>query len=432
VATDLERYVQDTMVCDTHEHTMTNEALVEEKPDVIREIFQNYVQADFVSACRSPQLVNKFLDLQDQDVGRRFASVADVWEAVRYTGYGEASRWIAREFFDIEEISAEALAAAQEKLPEKWPEDDRRRIFEEVAKIDHAQIDEHKVKYSRPDSADPQYFMYDLSWREFCQCSWEPAAIHEKSGVEVKSLETLREAMGKLFAEYAPTAIGVKTQHAYSRTLLWEKRTDSEAAAALDSYLADPEGCPEETRLCLGDWGWAWGVELSIEHNLPFKMHTGYYAGNNSMITDRIGCGRACPLYREYPKARFVLMHTSYPYQRELVAIAKHHMNVWAEMSWAWSMNPLDCANFVRTFLHGAPISKLLAFGGDCGRPRASAAYAAQMRAGLTKALQAEIDDGYITEEQAMDVARRVMHDNQYEVFDVEGTRANIREYAAK
>ena len=196
--------------------------------------------------------------------------------------------------------------------------------------------------------------------------------------------------------------------------------------------MKDPEGCPEEARLCLGDWSWARGVELCIEHDLPFKMHTGYYAGNNAMITDRIGCGHACPIFQEYPKARFVLMHTSYPYQRELVAIAKHYMNVWAEMSWAWSMNPLDCMNFVRTFVHGAPTGKLLAFGGDCGRPRAAAAYAAQMRKWLTKALQAEVDDGYITEEQAMDIARRVMRDNQYEVFDVEGTRGNILESVSR
>ena len=36
-----------------------------------------------------------------------------------------------------------------------------------------------------------------------------------------------------------------------------------------------------ETHLCLGDWCWARGVDLSIEHNLPFKIHTGYYAGND-------------------------------------------------------------------------------------------------------------------------------------------------------
>jgi predicted TIM-barrel fold metal-dependent hydrolase len=431
MATDLERCIQETMVCDTHEHQMTNEAFVGEEPDVIREIFQNYVQADFVSVCRSRELVNAFLDRENPDVGKRFASVADVWEAVRHTGYGEASRWIAREFFDIDEISAESLASAQEKLPERWPVDDRRKVFEEIGRIDHAQIDEWQVGCSRPDSADPEYFLYDLSCRPFCYPVWESGDIYEKSGVEVRDTETLREAMASIFTRFAPTSIGVKSQHAYSRTLLWEKRTDAEAGAALDAYMKDPEGCPEEAKLCLGDWSWARGVELCIEHDLPFKMHSGYYSGNWSMITDRIAAGHACPIFREYPKARFVVMHASYPYQTELVAIAKHFPNVWAEMSWAWSMNPVDCMNFVRTFVHGAPASKLLVFGGDCGRPRAAAAYAAQMRRWLTKVLQAEIDDGYLTEKQSMDVARRVMHGNQYEVFDVEGTRANIREFLA-
>ena len=66
MGTDLERCIRETMVCDTHDHQMTNEAFVGEKPDVIREIFQNYVSADFVSVCRSPKLVNEFLDLDEQ------------------------------------------------------------------------------------------------------------------------------------------------------------------------------------------------------------------------------------------------------------------------------------------------------------------------------------------------------------------------------
>ncbi|MDP6019588.1 MAG: hypothetical protein QGI32_26165, partial [Candidatus Latescibacteria bacterium] len=83
--------------------------------------------------------------------------------------------------------------------------------------------------------------------------------------------------MQQIFAKYAACAIAVKAQHAYSRTLLWRERSDADAAKVLKQVLSGQSTTEEET-LCLGDWCWARGVELAIEHNLPFKIHTGYYA----------------------------------------------------------------------------------------------------------------------------------------------------------
>jgi uncharacterized protein len=85
-------------------------------------------------------------------------------------------------------------------------------------------------------------------------------------------------------------------------------------------------------RLCLGDWCWARGVELAIEHDLPFKLHTGYYAGSGHMPVDRIRSGNLWALLSRYPTARFVLMHIAYPYSDELVALAKHCPNVWVDL----------------------------------------------------------------------------------------------------
>ncbi len=57
--------------------------------------------------------------------------------------------------------------------------------------------------------------------------------------------------------------------------------------------------------LCLGDWCWARGVEQAIEYKLPFKLHTGYYAGHSRMPIDRVRSGHLCALLARYPQARF-------------------------------------------------------------------------------------------------------------------------------
>ena len=86
----------------------------------------------------------------------------------------------------------------------------------------------------------------------------------------VADLGSLKRGMDAIFAKHAPTAIAVKSQHAYSRTLDWVERTDAEASTALAAALRGDE-MDLQTRLCLGDWCWARGVELTIEHNLPFS-----------------------------------------------------------------------------------------------------------------------------------------------------------------
>ena len=125
-------------------------------------------------------------------------------------------------------------------------------------------------------------------------------------------------------------------------------------------------------------WAWAQAADLAGQHNLPFKIHTGYYAGNNSMYVNRIPSGHLCKLVMAYPETRFVLMHIAYPYSDELVAMTKHFSNVYADLCWAWSINPLHSVDFVRRFIHAAPINKLFAFGGDCFRPTSSVGYALQ------------------------------------------------------
>jgi predicted TIM-barrel fold metal-dependent hydrolase len=253
--------------------------------------------------------------------------------------------------------------------------------------------------------------------------------IFSASGVEVRDLATMEEAVAAIFARYGPVAIAVKSQHAYQRTLAWEERRRSDAEPAFDAVLLGR--ATEAERLCAGDWIWARVVEQCVEHQLPLKLHTGYYAGSGSeMPVGRIQTGQLSTLLSRYPDARFVLMHIAYPYDAELVAVAKHFPNVWVDLCWAWAIDPHTTCDFVRRFLHAVPASKLFAFGGDDRWPTSAVGDAWQARKWLTRALEAELAEGDLTEAEAIDIARRVMHDNQYACFDIHGTRRALAEQA--
>jgi uncharacterized protein len=417
--TDLATHIQQIRVCDTHEHLHKEDEWVENGPaDVLQDLFQNYVPADLISAGASDEAVQRLT--AEGDVAERFDGIRAAWSTIRHTGYGEAVRHLATELYGLPDGFGPAdLIAAQPKLDAWRQPGGRRRLLEETAGLDHVQTDDFCWQCP-PDPSGPDFFFYDISWAGFCNGIVDAESLLAETGIEVCDVGSLREAMAAIFSKHAHLAIAVKAQHAYNRTLRWTERTDAEAATILPDVLRDGEKIPAERRQILGDWCWARGVELAIEHDLPFKLHTGYYAGNNRMPVDRIRPGHLAPLLARYLDCRFVLMHIGYPYSGELVALTKHYRNVYADLCWAWSIDPYSSADFVRRFLHTAPANKLFAFGGDTGWPTSAAAYAFQARQWLTRALQAEVDERLMTETDAIAVADRILRENQMDCFNVD------------
>lgn len=414
--TALAEYIQKTPLCDTHEHLWPEQTYVEDGPDILQSLFDNYVAADLVVAGAGQEAVDALLDKSNPDVRARFGGIEKAWQAVRHTGYGEAVRYIAAEVYGVEALTADAIEAKQALHQDLLQPGQRLHLLRDVANLDHVQIDD-MTRACAVDASGPDFFFYDISWWAFCNGAPDLEPLAEETGVEVRDLTSLRRAMEATFAQNAEVAVAVKSQHAYERTLAWRERSDREAAQALAVYLQSPDEMGVEERLCLGDWCWARGVELAIEYDLPFKIHTGYYAGHSRMPVDFIRGGHLCPLLARYLDARFVLMHISYPYNDELVALAKHYPNVYPDLCWAWSIDPYSASDFVRRCIHAIPANKLFIFGGDTRWPGGSVGYAHQARKWLTKTLQAEIDEGVLSEEEAIQLATRFMHDNQYDCF---------------
>ncbi len=423
---DIEAHIAATPLADTHEHQHSERDWVENGPaDVLCDLLATYVTTDFHGAhCDIPALDRA---QKDPEIGvrERWDGLKDEWEHIRDTGYAEAMALHAREVYGIEEITGDALEAAQPILDGLRKPGERLRLLKDVANLDHMQIDGGSPL--PPDESGPDFFLHDISWYSVCVGKPDVGGMSRQSGVEVNDLATYGQAMEGVFAKFARYASGVKAQHAYDRTLRWERRDDADAERVLRKHLAGTE-LSESDALCLGDWGWARGLELATEHDLPFKMHTGFYAGADNMQVDRIRAGHLCAIAIAHPEAKLVCMHMSYPYESELVAMAKQFRNIYADMCWGWAINPYAGLEFVRKFIHAGAANKLFAFGGDTGYPTGALGYAAQARKWLARALSMEVRDGFMSVARACEIATRVMYENQRACFPVERAQAALRE----
>ena len=212
--TDLSEHIAQTALCDTHEHLLREPDWTDNGPDILQDLFGNYVPADLIAAGASPQALRRLTDASDPDLVGRLQGIGAAWEATQYTGYGEAVRRIVTDVYGFDDLTPDVLAPAQEKLMELRKPGGRYKLLREVANLDHVQTDDFSWPCP-PDESGAEFFLYDLSWAGFCNGQIDQKAIAEDTGIAVVDLDSLQKAMEAIFEKHAPYAIAVKAQHAY-------------------------------------------------------------------------------------------------------------------------------------------------------------------------------------------------------------------------
>jgi uncharacterized protein len=249
--------------------------------------------------------------------------------------------------------------------------------------------------------------------------NWKANA--QPTGINVTDLAGYPRVVDWWFDTYGPYAVAAKTQAAYGRALDFVD-VPAERAAPIFRRVLDGDPLDAAQARALDDHLFWYGVRRATAHNLPVKLHTGYYAGANHMPLGRLARNPSdvCELLAHAPDTTFVLMHICYPYQNEMVAIAKHWHNAVIDMCWAWIINPLASARFLEELLVTAPSTKVLTFGGDYLPVEPVVGHAAIARQGITQALSALVEDGCLTRKDAAELVDPIMRGNARRLFELD------------
>ena len=410
-----------TPFIDTHEH------LIEEKgrlsgashPRVPADdwslLFSHYINSDLRTAGMTNQELERFFSPVTDPVDK-WRILEPYWPAVKNTGYGQASSIAIRELYEVEELSAATVREVQDGYERIRKPGFYKYILSDVAGIESCQVNSLEGT-SFMETSMPSLLMQDLSIVDmFASSDFEKLAL--PAGIKVSSLEDWHRVIDWWFATYGAYAVAVKSQNAYSRNIDYEETPAEKAAEPFARLLKKETVSPQEKKTVEDHLFW-YAAEKAASYNLPVKLHTGYYAGDNYMRLSWLinNAGSACDLCRSAIDTRFVFMHICYPYYEEILSVAKHYTNAYIDMCWSWIINPLAAKDFLKKYLVTAPANKLLTFGGDYIPVEPVVGHARIARHGIALALSELVDEGWVSAGNAMELVDPIMHGNARRIF---------------
>ena len=119
----------------------------------------------------------------------------------------------------------------------------------------------------------------------------------------------------------------------------------------------------------------------------------------------------------EYGKAKFDLFHGGYPFMGEALALAKNFGCVWLDLCWLYIISPTAAARMLHEAIETLPSNKIFAFGGDFIIPEGAYGHSVMARRVVSRVLTEKVEDGYLTEDEAVALARRILRENAAEFF---------------
>lgn len=406
-------------VVNSHEHIIPEQERVSQTVDFFT-LAGHYAVNDVISAGMAPESVSaKGLTAEE-----RWRAFEPYWRYARFTGYGQALRIAIRDIYGVGEISAATIPKINEAIARRNRPGLYRYVLKERARIRYAVLDDYWN--AAPVRPDPEFFVLARKFDRFIlpATAKDIGELEKLTGVSITSLRHLKQAMERSFAQSIEAGmVAVKSTIAYARELRFAEAGEQAAAADFLRLVRGEVKLPEGFRgrverpfRALEDHMFHHLMRLAEAHRLPVQLHTGILAGNGAFITNTNPVGLT-NLFYLYPQVQFDLFHIGYPYQNELIALAKLFPNVHVDFCWAHIISPVAARAALHEMLETVPVNKILGFGGDYRYPELSYAHLVMARRNIARVLTEKVEEGLFEEDEAAEVARLLLADNAARLF---------------
>ena len=362
--------------------------------------------------------------------------LAEYWPLIRTTGYGRAVDLTSRALFGLEYAPgnfSEITDALQDAISGRSAADIYHTYVHERAQnlwTIHDGNYNLAAKTAFRDDAYPS--SYHFAFRIDALLAPENGAViadlEHFTGLSIYTLDHLVDALHLAIDMFHETGrlAAVKIGMAYSRDLTVGDPTRHDAEAAFvrlrsrktfwDGIQQNSAAVDATASRALGDYMFHRLIQRAADEGLPVQIHTGYLAGNWGSLAGTRALN-LLPIFDKYRSVRFDLFHASWPWASELGAIAKNYPNVWADLCWAWAMNPAESERALSEWLDGVPMNKIFGYGADTRLPWCNVGYSLQAKEGIARVLERKIAVGDFSERTAQEAAERIMLANGEEFY---------------
>lgn len=431
----LKDHIFNAPLFDTHEHLFGFKNMDDQKDSMLyKEVSECYANNAVVTSHGTP--MHPYINDQLKDPG----SIMDYfsfmrtegmdsyffenWDKLRYTGYGEGIELGIKEVFGLD-FTYENRDLITENMRKMISTEGAKAVYERL--LDSAKIiGIINCAYWQPLMNEEFYEAGDFPER-LRHTLDHGAAYNLASKEQIEFYESLLDTSLDSLADF-DRALDAHTEKvfrsgkvaahkigiAYTRALDFKDLDVNEAERLFQQLKA---GKVVEDRSALQDYLVHKTCERSSELNMPIQVHTGLLAGNYTNVVQG-DPAKMIPLLQRYRNARFDLFHASWPHSETLGAIGLAFPNVWIDMCWAWTINPIAMERHLSEWLACVPFNKIFAFGGDTSTPINTVGYALQARRGVYNTLKELVERGRFSVSTARQIADHILWKNAKEFFD--------------
>lgn len=407
-------YVNALEIVDTHEHLMPQDAV--KKSDMLdfMLLLHHYADDDIKSAGMgkvqfAELLTNKYTIKEKWDI------VKPYWEASKNTAYGRVVLLAMEKLYGIQELSDDTFEELSVKIKASYDREWYDEVLKNQAKINYAILD---VGTNRMKD---DMFRYVEKFDEFIRIYSKEDIIKvgEKYKQDATKLDNFEKTLESAFEEaVARNIVGVKSALAYHRILNYENTSKKVAEKIFSDMMHSNNALGFDEVKPLQDYMMHRIIGQARKYNLPMQIHTGLQAGDGNIISNANPV-HLSNLFLEYRDVRFLLMHGAYPYGGELSVLAKNFRNVYIDMCWMYIISPSYSERYLHEWLETVPANKIMAFGGDYHNVENTFGHSLMARAVVSKVLVEKVASGYLTEQEALQIARGILHDNAIDFFGI-------------
>jgi predicted TIM-barrel fold metal-dependent hydrolase len=414
--------VNDIRLIDTHEHLMSEtEALA--APADFSTLFTNYQQSDLVSSGSPSDKIYNTLKGKEKGIEEKWLVTKEGWSNMRTTAYGRSVLIAAKDLFGMDDLNDQTYGELSKRIKDSHKKGYYETILKQKSKIDACLIMEYNTTNPRDVVNEGncnfrRFFVYDKYCSFFGYNKMRTRLSNY--GIEFTSLPQLESLIDSVFAMDIRKGIqGAKFGVAYYRTLKFDEISRENATAVFEKMKSNPDHIyPFEEAKPLQDFIFFKLLSLCEKYKLPVQIHTGLQTGSGNEITNANPAGLAKAFFK-FPGVKFCLLHAGYPYGGELATLAKNFPNVFIDMAWSALISPSYTNRYLQEFIETVPNNKIMAYGGDSQTVEGAYGASVLARETVASTLILMVKEAYLTESEALDVAKKILRENAITIYNL-------------